>query len=436
MAARRSKGRQARAAAPNGSVAGQDGSAAARSATARSATARSAAARSAAARSAAARDRAVVVRGGRAVHAESRSQVAEIQRARLLVAAVGALEEHGYKHTSVTHVTTRARVSRRTFYDLFANREECIAAVLEDTAAQLLRELRDVGVGDLAWRERMRLGLWTILCFLEREPALGRALVMHSVHGSGRVVQAREAILAQLVAAVDAGRREAPATAAARGARARNGSAATGPSELTAEGVVGGVLAILHARLAHEPPRLSALLGELCAIVLLPYQGPAVARREQARPAPATLARGERAAALLAAPDPLAGLPMRITYRTTRVLGGIAACPGLNNRQAAEHAGIADQGQVSKLLARLRSLGLIDNGGVGHAKGEPNAWSLTTLGEQVIRRLGLTTTAVAELGHAKTHQPQGAQALRPSATPNAKQGSRRTQRAAREESVR
>jgi hypothetical protein len=83
---------------------------------------------------------------------------------------------------------------------------------------------------------------------------------------------------------------------------------------------------------------------------------------------------------------------MRVTYRTARILEGIAARPGASNRQAAQYAGIADQGQASKLLARLRLLGLIDNGGAGHAKGEPNAWSLTALGEQVSGRLGLATS--------------------------------------------
>ncbi len=356
-----------------------------------------------------------VSREGAALRGASRSQVAEIQRSRLLAAAVAALEEQGYEQTSVAHITTRARVSRRTFYDLFANREECIAAVLSDTASQLARELRDAGVGALPWRERMRLGLWTILCFLEREPGLGRTLVVHCAHGGGPVAQARETVLAQLIAAVDAGRREAR-----RGGRARNGADA-GPSMLTAEGIVGAVLAILHTRLASNgglpvggggarvgrapdggrSPRtcLTGLLGELTAIVLLPYEGPAVARREQARPAPAVPDPAQQPA-LLAAPDPLAGLPMRITYRTARILEGIAAQPGSSNRQAAQYAGIADQGQASKLLARLRSLGLIDNGGASRAKGEANAWTLTPTGALVAEGIRAHTSRPRSRGRA------------------------------------
>jgi DNA-binding MarR family transcriptional regulator len=66
-----------------------------------------------------------------------------------------------------------------------------------------------------------------------------------------------------------------------------------------------------------------------------------------------------------------------------RVLAAIAAAPGASNRTVAQAAGVADQGQISKLLARLEGLGLICNRSVGHLKGEPNAWELTARGMEV-----------------------------------------------------
>src|ERR1700733_7846754 len=59
-------------------------------------------------------------------------RLVEIQRSRLLAGAVAALEELGYAGTTVTQITERARVSRRTFYELFENRDECLAALLDD----------------------------------------------------------------------------------------------------------------------------------------------------------------------------------------------------------------------------------------------------------------------------------------------------------------
>ena len=84
---------------------------------------------------------------------------------------------------------------------------------------------------------------------------------------------------------------------------------------------------------------------------------------------------------------------MRLTYRTARVLEAVARYSGASNRQIGELAEIPDQGQVSKLLARLQGLGLLTNtaGRDAHTRGAANAWILTELGEQVTEQLHLNT---------------------------------------------
>ena len=171
---------------------------------------------------------------------------------------------------------------------------------------------------------------------------------------------------------------------------------------MTAEGLVGAAFTIVYGRLLRVNRRpLTGLLGELMGMIVLPYLGPAAARREQARPLP-VLALGYARCAVASrrwvengagggAGDPLAGIPMRLTYRTTLVLEAIARRPGVSNRLVADLAEISDQGQISKLLARLQRLGLVENTGPGHVKGEPNAWALTALGRQVAQRLGTHT---------------------------------------------
>jgi len=161
---------------------------------------------------------------------------------------------------------------------------------------------------------------------------------------------------------------------------------------LTAEGVVGAAFAIVYARLLRgERKPLVGLLGELMGIVVLPYLGAAAARRELARSAPRGSRRASADPGVLggAVGDPLQGVSMRLTYRTARVLEGVAELPGASNREVAERSGIHDPGQVSKLLRRLESLGLLVNTGEGHAKGEPNAWSLTPRGERVAQSVRL-----------------------------------------------
>jgi len=76
---------------------------------------------------------------------------------------------------------------------------------------------------------------------------------------------------------------------------------------------------------------------------------------------------------------------MRLTHRTVRVLMVIAERPGASNREIAERSGIIDQGQISKLLARLARLQLIENTGDGQEKGASNAWRLSSRGAQVVR---------------------------------------------------
>jgi DNA-binding MarR family transcriptional regulator len=176
-----------------------------------------------------------------------------------------------------------------------------------------------------------------------------------------------------------------------RGERSRGGER----SVLTAEGLVGAAFAVVYARLLRgEREPLMGLLGELMGLIVLPYLGPAAARREQSRPVPvpvASLAVSGASVPVRGGRDPLREVPMRLTYRTARVLECIGEQSGISNRVVADRAGISDQGQISKLLARLERLGLAANSGVGRAKGEPNAWELTPLGRKVTQRLTLDT---------------------------------------------
>ena len=307
--------------------------------------------------------------------ARPRMRMAEMQRSRLLAGAVRAVEDVGYTDTTVAQITARARVSRRTFYDLFGNLEECLAAVLDDVAELVEAELAEAGLQGFGWHERVRRGLWSILVFLDRDPVLARVCVVQALRGGPAVQERRERILARLAAIVDEGRL----------VNAR----AAGLTPLTAEGVVGAAFTIIHTRLLRAEHRpLSELHGELLALILLPYLGPAGARRAQARPAPGPLAPARRArAGGGGALDHLEEVPMRLTYRTARVLEGVAEHPGASNREVAGHAGITDQGQVSKLLARLQGYGLLANQGSGSSKGEPNAWTLTAKGERIAQSM-------------------------------------------------
>ncbi len=309
-----------------------------------------------------------------------REHVSEIQRMRILTAMAEVASERGAGSVTVAYVVHRAGVSRRTFYDLFADREECFLAAFEEAIGRVSALVLDAYGWEGSWRERIRAGLWAALVWLDEEPATARLCVVEALAAGPRVLERRAIVLRALVAAVDEGRGDVPRRA-------------TQPAPLTAEGVVGAVLSVIHTRLLDpDAAPLTDLVGELMSAIVLPYIGRAAAQKELHKPAPSLLKR------TTATPrDPLDGLEMRITYRTVRVLMVIAEFSDASNRRIAAGAGITDQGQVSKLLARLEHLGLIENTGAGPVKGAPNAWRLTARGEQVQRAISVQSAPPA--GH-------------------------------------
>jgi AcrR family transcriptional regulator len=293
-------------------------------------------------------------------------QVAEIQRARMLTAMVQEISERGAANVSVAHVVGRSGVSRRTFYEIFEDREDCFLATFDDALEHVATVVIPAYEQPGPWRAKIRAALTALLECLDYDPATGRLLVVESLAAGPKALERRQSVLAQIVPVLEQGQAESKTT--------------VDLPPLTAEGIAGGVLSVLHARLTEKNTEgsLLELLNPLMGMIVLPYLGPAAARKELERPTPKSS--GKRP---VMRTDPLQDLPMRFTYRTMRVLMAVAERPGSSNRAVGETAGIGDQGQASKLLARLHKLGLIENQGGDPARGEPNAWTLTPTGTQV-----------------------------------------------------
>jgi AcrR family transcriptional regulator/DNA-binding MarR family transcriptional regulator len=301
---------------------------------------------------------------GVTAHELGRERVIDIQRARILSAMVEVSAERGAANVTVAHIVDRAGVSRRTFYELYSDREECFLGAFDDAVARASRYVLDSYDPEARWAERLRMAVTALLSYLTYQRGAGQLLVVGSLGAGTRALERRGRVLAQMITLVDEGRQETKAGAEL--------------PPLTAEGIVGGVLSVLHSRLLErEGESLLELTGPLMGMIVLPYLGPAAARRELSKPVPHTAGvhRPEH--------NPLGRLEMRLTYRTVRVLMAIASHPGSSNRVVADAAEVSDQGQMSKLLARLQALELIHNTGGGASRGEPNAWTLTDKGWEV-----------------------------------------------------
>lgn len=325
-----------------------------------------------------------------------------------MIAAVTELAyEQGARRATVSEIVRRAGISRRSFYEVFPNAEQCLLAALQDALARArLRVLAAQEGVRGGWRARTRVGLTALLAFFDDSPQAAYLLVVESLLACPEALLLRERVLCELVAAV-------------RRAGADGGRGPRSP-ELVDEALVGAALAILHRRLLHDaqrrrghaapalvrrsrrdatghagaagepaPPvgRLIELTGPLMSMFVLPSLGAAAARRELEQP-PISLR--PPAGAPGALEDALCSLGVRCTSRTILVLSAIGQLgrdgPGPSNRQVALAAGVSDQGQASKLLARLRRHGLIESSSA-HGRGLANAWRLTAKGEAVVRSL-------------------------------------------------
>jgi len=302
---------------------------------------------------------------------------AAIQRARLLFATATVMRKRGAAAVTVSDIVAASGVSRRTFYELFDDREQCMREAIDDAIEHAARAVVP------AWREGAgwRAATWAALCeflgFLDDDPIRGALLVLDAP-GAGKAALARHAeVMEVLVDAIDKGR-----------ALSRSPDTL---SRVTAEGVAGALLGVVHSRMFATNERgrragrggMRSLAGELMGMVVLPYLGPAAAAEEAARVAP----RPSHGGAGRHGPDSLKGMEIRLTYRTARVLKAIAEHPGASNREVGEKAGIVDQGQVSKLLARLERARLVKTRRSARSRGEANAWTLTERGEEIERAI-------------------------------------------------
>lgn len=137
-------------------------------------------------------------------HGLTREAVAASQRGRLLDAMAQVVAEKGYAATTVADVVERAGVSRRTFYEQFADKEACFLAAYDVGLAVVLARIRDAvetagatGPAGAAagWRERARAGVEAFLALLASEPAFARALQVEILTAGPAALERRAGML-------------------------------------------------------------------------------------------------------------------------------------------------------------------------------------------------------------------------------------------------
>ena len=139
-------------------------------------------------------------RGGR--HPLTQEAVAQSQRARMLDAIGHVVAAKGFKAATVADVIALAGVSRRTFYEQFADLEACFLAAYERGMQNLFAAIRETLRGHAAadWRERVRLSVHAYLQALAAAPEISWTFSIETLGAGNQALQQRGWVLDQWVA--------------------------------------------------------------------------------------------------------------------------------------------------------------------------------------------------------------------------------------------
>jgi AcrR family transcriptional regulator len=103
---------------------------------------------------------------------------AQHHRRRLLDGLAVSVARRGYSDTTIADIAAAARVSKRTFYEHFGSKQQCMIALYE-SASELSRRQMEVAIDEsLDWSEQVKAAVHRYFNHLSMHPVLMRALFM------------------------------------------------------------------------------------------------------------------------------------------------------------------------------------------------------------------------------------------------------------------
>ena len=211
----------------------------------------------------------------RGAHSLTRAQVQSNQRERIMTAMVELVGEQGYGASSVTEVAQRAGVSRKAFYQQFANKQECFLATYDALVAEGLDRVSAAAHDGGGLQDELGLGLGAVFQRSIETPSIQRLVLLEVAAVGPAGIQRRE----QLISSYEGILREQ------LGAPPRPGII---PNPLL-RAIVGGIQRVLYTRVQSGAQRkLPALIAELVRWSFTYYPLPATidAIGELSPPAP------------------------------------------------------------------------------------------------------------------------------------------------------
>jgi AcrR family transcriptional regulator len=91
---------------------------------------------------------------------------------RLLDGIAASVIERGYRDTTVADIVRHARTSKRTFYEQFASKEECLIELLRRNNENLIANIRNAVDPDADWHVQIRQAVVAYVDHIEARPAI------------------------------------------------------------------------------------------------------------------------------------------------------------------------------------------------------------------------------------------------------------------------
>jgi AcrR family transcriptional regulator len=113
------------------------------------------------------------------------------QRDRLIVAARDVFATSGFHAASIEEIVAAAHVSRTAFYRCFANKDECLLAVLAEGSGRLAEALGAVAASDLDPEEKVTGGVHALVRTLAEDPLMAKVILIEAVGATPDVDRAR-----------------------------------------------------------------------------------------------------------------------------------------------------------------------------------------------------------------------------------------------------
>jgi len=172
------------------------------------------------------------------------------QRDRLLHGMAATVARRGYAATPVAEVLKAAGVSRRTFYEQFADKEDCFMAAYEAVVAVCTARMIAAYHAGETWEQGLALAYDALLSVLASEPDFAHLAVVDVLAAGPRALARREATLRRFARFIDFTRERVEVP--------------TRPPTLVGQAIVGGIHELVYSQLVRgRAAQLPDLTDEL-----------------------------------------------------------------------------------------------------------------------------------------------------------------------------